>query len=713
MLMNRKHILIALLAVSATAGAQQDSSVNAVLEEVTITAARKEQKLLAVPRSATIITAADIRRLPYQNLADLLQRAEGIYIPGTHQAPGALQSVFLRGADSKQVLVMIDGIKLSDNSSPDNALDFSEISLADVERIEIVRGAQGTLYGNSAVGGVINIITKKAGKKSWQGNASLQAGNYGENRYNLQTQAGVTYTAKSGIYAGGEILHNKVNGVNAVVAPRDGSFFVGEEDDFLKMDYSVKTGIKKQDWDGHFTYRNAYQKSDIDDGPFRDDENYIISTRRSLYTWGLSRKFNDKFSARLFGGYTRLRRHNFDDSSLVARYPAAYDGAILEGRYTGKNLTNELQLNYNTANWKLVAGLGYLTDRMSVNSRYYNYAFGFGAETNYDTLGLGTETAFGYSHAEYSVPLPHSVFNISGGLRYSNHSRFGNFLTYEIAPSLLIDNRINIFASWATGFNAPGLYQLFAPEKDFTSGITRGYAGLEPEKSRSLELGVKAMFGKTASARISAYHNVVENSIDYVYLWNGAKPVNTLDFSDFRGDTYLNVGKQFNKGVEAGVDFFPGKKWELRANISYNDGELQYSPALVNTAKTGSNHVQLYSNGAFLNKEVNDQTVRRPSLLSNSSVVFKPTDKWRFSIDARYVGKRKDIVYDAALGPFGALAKNDVGDYTLFNAAAGYRINRHFSASFAVYNLFLKNYTELNGLNTRPRYGELRLQATL
>ncbi|MCE3281790.1 MAG: hypothetical protein K0Q66_527, partial [Chitinophagaceae bacterium] len=271
--MNRKIFSLAMMAATFSANAQTDSTTANELNAVTVTVSRSEQKVLTAPRNVTVIQSADIQKLPYQNLADLLQRYEGLYIPGTHQNPGALQSIYLRGADSKQTLVLIDGIKLSDNSSPDNALDFSEISLANIERIEIVRGAQGTLYGNSAVGGVINIITKKSSDKKCKGSANVQVGNYGEDHNSLQTQMGATYTSKTGFYAGGDILYYSINGLNSAANPNNGNYFVGEEDDFTKTDYAVKAGYKNKGWNTFLSYRKAYQKSDIDDGAFMDDEN--------------------------------------------------------------------------------------------------------------------------------------------------------------------------------------------------------------------------------------------------------------------------------------------------------------------------------------------------------------------------------------------------------------------------------------------------------
>jgi vitamin B12 transporter len=348
-----------------------------------------------------------------------------------------------------------------------------------------------------------------------------------------------------------------------------------------------------------------------------------------------------------------------------------------------------------------------------VNSRYYNYAYGFGIDTNYDTVGLKTNTAFSYLHGNYAVATGNSTLHIAGGLRYTNNSRFGNYVTYEIVPSLVIRQNATIFLNYSTGFNAPSLYQVFAPERDFASNITRGFADIKPEESSSIEAGLKIKLSKTAAMRLSVYSNTVKNAIDYVYLWDGTVPVTALTFMNYKGDTYLNVGKQVNKGVEAGLDIYLGNKWELHTNLSYNDGKLKYDPAAINTDKTKHHHVQLYSNGAFLATDVEDKTVRRPSFISNTSLVYKIKEKWRFTLDARYVGKRRDLYYDWSLGPYGALGRTDVPGYTLINIAAGYKFNKHFSATASIFNLFSRNYTELNGFTTRPRYGQIGINATL
>ncbi|MBI1781093.1 MAG: TonB-dependent receptor, partial [Sphingobacteriales bacterium] len=115
--MKRKFLLVTAVIISSQLHSQQDSTQSKTLEEVTVTSSRSEKKLLDAARSVTVITANDIKKLPYQNLADLLSRSEGIYIPGALQTPGSLQTIGLRGANSNQTLVMIDGIKISDPTS--------------------------------------------------------------------------------------------------------------------------------------------------------------------------------------------------------------------------------------------------------------------------------------------------------------------------------------------------------------------------------------------------------------------------------------------------------------------------------------------------------------------------------------------------------------------------------------------------------------------
>ena len=142
------------------AGGTEDYTKVYPMKEIVVTATRTDKDVNNVGRSVTLITNEQMKTSVYNNLAELLSRQEGIYVVGTGQNPGMIQSLFMRGANNNQTAIMVDDVRITDPSSPNNALDLKELSLTNLDRVEIVRGAHSTLYGSSAIGGVINLITK-------------------------------------------------------------------------------------------------------------------------------------------------------------------------------------------------------------------------------------------------------------------------------------------------------------------------------------------------------------------------------------------------------------------------------------------------------------------------------------------------------------------------------------------------------------------------
>ncbi len=142
-----KSYTFALLLILAFAGILsppafgQDTLRTLPIKEVVVTATRTEQAALETPRSVAVISSREIENSVYTNVAELLSRTVGMYIVGTGQTPGAHQNIFLRGANSNHVNILIDGVRINDPSSPNSALDLSELSLLNVERIEVIRGS--------------------------------------------------------------------------------------------------------------------------------------------------------------------------------------------------------------------------------------------------------------------------------------------------------------------------------------------------------------------------------------------------------------------------------------------------------------------------------------------------------------------------------------------------------------------------------------------
>ena len=158
------------------------------MDDLVVTATR-----LATPRgelasSVTVITAEEIQRRQYRSVPHALRSVPGLHVVQTG-GPGQQTSVFMRGANSNHTLVLIDGVEASDPSSPAGAVDFSNLWLDNVERIEIVRGPQSTLYGSDAMGGIINIITKR-GEGPPTARARFMGGSYGTTRDAVSVSGG-------------------------------------------------------------------------------------------------------------------------------------------------------------------------------------------------------------------------------------------------------------------------------------------------------------------------------------------------------------------------------------------------------------------------------------------------------------------------------------------------------------------------------------------
>jgi vitamin B12 transporter len=188
--------------------------------------------------------------------------------------------------------------------------------------------------------------------------------------------------------------------------------------------------------------------------------------------------------------------------------------------------------------------------------------------------------------------------------------------------------------------------------------------------------------------------------------------IDSLSYLDYRGDTYINIGKQTNHGVEITMHSRVSDKISVSGNISLVSGTLDYDPSHIDTSHTRGHHVQLFSNGAFLNTEVEGiGLIRRPNT-ANLSFSYKPVEKIVLGIRYKYVGARRDIYYSSALGPYGALAANEVKDYALTDFFINYNIFTSFNAAFRVENIFDVKYSEILGYTTRGRGFYLNIRYT-
>ncbi len=713
--------LLTCLSTSMTATPREaDSLRNYPIDEVIISAKRIEMNPIEVGRSVSVFTQDELKSLPYNNIGELLTLQEGINVIGSYQNPGALQRIYMRGTNSNHTLVLVDGIRITDPASVENALDLSELSLSNIERIEIVRGSHSTYYGGSAIGGVINVYTRKKADPGFNIEAGLKTGTFGKGTSEFNQDIYINYTLNNGIYFNGELFNSTVNGLDAVIDTSDSSSeFNKDRDDFQKTDVTGKIGFRNSRLDAYLSYKKTGQLADLDDGAFRNDNNYVHELKRHTISYGILYNINDHINIDFYGGYNNIARTATDDSSVIDQIAVAdhdpvnvYDQTYVMNNYKGTINNNELQVNYKGKFINTFVGGNIYKESMSDSFYLYsNSLWGIYESTeNLDSLNLNYVNKSIFAHLDFNGEIINSNFknfSLALGARFSNHNSYGNNFCYEINPSFRINDNSIIYLSFATGFNSPSLYRLFYPYKYYASGISRGNPNLEPETSESWEFGLKQKFTDNMIFCISYFNTRIKNSIEYVYLWDGTIPVDSLgtDYmrDDHRGDTYLNLGTQTIRGIELSYRTKLSEKFSLAGNFTIFSGILQYDPSEIDTSHTSGNHVQLFNSGEFINNRLEKAGLVRRSNTANITLSYYPAKNISFAALLRYVGPKIDLFYDSNLGPWGAQGLLSIDDYTLVSLNARLKLTESFSLLLNIENLFDTRYSEISGYTTRGR----------
>ena len=168
-----------------------------------------------------------------------------------------------------------------------------------------------------------------------------------------------------------------------------------------------------------------------------------------------------------------------------------------------------------------------------------------------------------------------------------------------------------------------------------------------------------------------------------------------MSFFDYRGDTYINLGTQFSNGFEFSFSSKILEKFFISGNLTLVKGKVRYNPSGIDTAHTQNNHIQLYSNGAFVNKEVESVGLARRPNTALLTFTYIPVKKLLLYTDFRYTGARDDMYYDSSLGPYGALNTKSIKEYLLIDLCAKYNVTEGLYALLRVENIFNTEYTEI------------------
>jgi vitamin B12 transporter len=460
----RQSVLaVALLSALSTAFAEEEST---GLDTVVVTGTRTEQTELSTLSALTVIDRADIERLQPLSLQDLLRGTPGLSI-ANNGGPGKNTSLFLRGSEAGHVLVLIDGVKIGSATAGVPAIQ--DIPVDQIERIEIVRGPFSSLYGSEAIGGVIQIFTRRA-QGTFEPNFSIGAGSYGE----VRGDVGVAGKGEQGWYSA-QLAHENTDGINSCrgkPSPGGAGCFVDEpdRDGYRNTSLSLQGGYRfNQAWDAdaHILRTDGYTEFDGSFTNQADTEQHVAGAR-------LRFRPTDKLTLTLNAGQSADLSENFEDGVYSSTFNTHRDLGSLQG-------------DLGIAGGLLTLGYDWQRDRVDSDTAYEN-------NRRIDDAVFGQwQQTFGSQSLQASA-------------RHDDNSQFGGKTTGSLLWGWELSNALRLTASAGTAYKAPTFNDLYYP--DF------GNPDLRPENSRNYELGLRGTpgWGKWS---VNAFENQVDDLIAY------------------------------------------------------------------------------------------------------------------------------------------------------------------------------------------------------
>ncbi len=442
----------------------QDSVQFQTLSEVVVTASKFPKSSAQTGKVLLVIDSTALQRSGGKDLAQVLGEQAGVYINGANSNAGKDKAVYIRGAATHHSLILVDGIPVADPSGVNGALDLRLLPLGSVERIEILKGSQSTLYGTAALGGVINIITKKGTDRSQFLEALVGYGTY--DTWDARVSATARLGENASLTAG--INHYRSAGFSEARDSLDTGTF--DEDPYsstsayLNMKLSPLPGLEILPF-----YSYSSVEGDYDMGAFSDDTLAVFKA--------------DLQHAGLRAGY-QTGRSTLSVMLSANRSDRRFSSAFGDFEALGTLAHAETVWKYEAApHLDLVTGLS--VQRMSL-----------------DDTEIGSMYLTGpYASVHYSK----NKFGMEGGLRLNHHSEYGTNWTFSLNPYWRA-GRWKLFANAGSGFRAPTLNQLF--------GQFGPNPGLNPETSLSYEGGV-VYFTRDMNVRIVYFDRTIEDMIIY------------------------------------------------------------------------------------------------------------------------------------------------------------------------------------------------------
>jgi vitamin B12 transporter len=603
---------------SATSGVK-------MLDPVVVTASKLLSPLSQVGSSVTVITAQDLETHGIQTVADALNLVPGLDI-ATTGGPGQQTDVFIRGADSGRTLVMINGVEVNDAMEPGRAANLAYLSADNVEKIEILRGPESAVFGSGAMGGVINIITKKGGKE-WQAVADLSGGKY--STWNAAASAsGMISNWDASLGASWNYSNGFPAAKRATLPPEPVPDLPAEGYRNWTVDAS-SGGPILPDWNARVSIRSVQGNTQLVDSANLANPDFSVRDQQQMgqveSDWRLNSWWKQIFTA----GLSQIDRYYREVPQPSA---PEYDADYLGRNW---NLDWHNQMDFPIADSALAIGVNYRQEQGRLEDPVYGdfpersaHSFGYYAEYRFQQGGLTLDAA----------------------AREDVQSQFGNAFTCRVAPAYSVDQTgTRLKYTLGTGFNAPSLYQLFAP--------IYGNVHLQPEKSTGADWGIEQKIFNQYKIGATYFQNDFENQVDFSSSYQ-----------------YVNRTRTQTKGWEIFGVAEPLTDFIIR---------LGYTKLTANDL-------------------AHEETQGPLPLLRRAD--------YKFTLDAGYKWNGASLQISAQrVGPhwdenFATYERVVVAPYTLVNVFAAYALTSSVGIYMRINNLLDADYTEALGYNS-PRFG--------
>jgi vitamin B12 transporter len=517
----KKWILGAALSGALFAGIFAENT-NTVFdaERIVVTATRTGTSIEQVGSSISVITAEEIEQQQSKNVYSAIQQ-----IPGVQRAqeggPGTVSSVYMRGANANHTLVLVNGMRV--NSNTDGGFNLSTLPADAIERIEVLRGTQSALYGSDAIGGVINIITKKGFSKPIGGSVSVEAGEKGFNKEVATLSGGNERFDFNTVLSYDELTHYDIS---------DNEKNNGSEDDsFRRLSFYNNLGLNFLD-DGRADLTVLHNKThtDLDNSVWPnywqvDDPDRSMDADQWMTSLNISKPLTEIYTQTVKAGYNEETDTGRNDGKQEYLFTTRDYDATLQG---------ELALLENDT-----VTFGYDFRRSEAEN-----------DGNYDTETRDQNAVFINNIWDYEKVL----FLTLGG-RYDHYSDADGKATWNTSASWQALDYTRFHGSAGAGFKVPTMNDLYWPADAWSSGNPN----LKPEESRSFDVGVEqGFFENMVLADVTYFHNKVDNLIQ----WDEVSPFFW---------TPANVNKAKMEGFETSLTFTPIENLKTKTFFTYTD----------------------------------------------------------------------------------------------------------------------------------------------